>query len=125
MLQFILIASAIALLALSFLGIFKIIKWMIRLVAILCLVALAIFWQMGGRDVAKDKWAEYSPALKNQARLLSNEDQQILEDAIQGKKQLLEDQKARLQIIGEQLKQNSKVQADEAAQKILQDILAN
>ena len=75
--------------------------------------------------MAKEKWSEYSPALKEQARLLSSEDQQILEDAIQGKKQLLEDQKARLQMIGEQLKQNSKVQADEAAQKILQDILAN
>jgi hypothetical protein len=125
MLQFILIASAIALLALSFLGFFKIIKWMIRLVALLCLVAMGIFWQLGGREMAKEKWSEYSPTLMDQARLLSSEDQKILDDAIEGKKQLFEDQKARLIIIGEQLKQNPNIQADETAQKILKDILAN
>ena len=125
MLQFILIASAIALLALSFLGFFKIIKWMIRLVALLCLVTLGIFWQLGGREMAKEKWSEYSPTLMEQARLLSSEDQKILDDAIEGKKQLFEDQKARLIIIGEQLRQNPNIQADETAQKILTDILAN
>ena len=75
--------------------------------------------------MAKEKWSEYSPTLMDQARLLSSEDQKILDDAIEGKKQLFEDQKARLIIIGEQLRQNPNIQADETAQKILTDILAN
>jgi hypothetical protein len=117
----ILLVSGIVLLLVSFIGIMK---TLLRLAAIICLIAGVWFWFNGGREKIEGGIEAGKQQLMEHASGLVDEEKRVLESALANPGALLETQKPRLRDIVSKLSESAAIDGNQEAKAALEKLKA-
>lgn len=112
--------AAVILIALSFFGL---LKALLRVTALLCVIAAIFVFYTGGREVIVESFDSGKEMIQEKVSGMVENDRKLIEEALRDPSSVVGAQKDKIREISEKLLENPEISANDGARKVLEKLV--